>query len=128
MTLFPMQSGSNLSVLSARGVSSRLKALTLVVLGLFAVLFISGTVASAQLETGQISGTVLDQTGAAVPGASVAIKNLGTNSVRNTVSSPTGAYRGLRAGTGHLPGHGHRRELQALQRDRRSDRRRACDR
>lgn len=92
MTLFPMQSGSNLSVLSARGVSSRLKALTLVVLSLFAVLFISGTVASAQLETGQISGTVLDQTGAAVPGASVAIKNLGTNSVRNTVSSPTGAF------------------------------------
>ena len=92
MTLFPTHAGSNLSVLSPRGFSNRLKALALAALGLFAVWTVCGATASAQLETGQISGTVLDQSGAAVPGASVAIKNLGTNSVRNTVSSSTGAY------------------------------------
>jgi outer membrane receptor protein involved in Fe transport len=48
--------------------------------------------ASAQVESGQISGTVVDQTGAIVPGAGVAVKNLGTNYVRNAVTSSTGAY------------------------------------
>jgi len=93
MTLFPSQSGSSLSVLSVRGVSNRLKALTLVALGLFAVLAVCGVVASAQVESGQIAGTVLDQSGAAVPGASVSIKNLATNAVRTSVSSSTGAYQ-----------------------------------
>jgi hypothetical protein len=41
----------------------------------------------AQLETGQIAGTVMDQTGAAVPNAAIAIKNLSTNMVRYTASS-----------------------------------------
>ena len=36
------------------------------------------SVAFGQLDTGTISGTVADQTGAAVPGASVAIKNVET--------------------------------------------------
>src|ERR1700733_534615 len=35
-----------------------------------------------QVETGQIAGTVMDQTGAAVPDAIVAITNLSTNTVR----------------------------------------------
>jgi hypothetical protein len=47
---------------------------------------------NAQVETGQIAGTVMDQTGAAVPDAAVAIRNLNTNTVRRTVSSPSGAY------------------------------------
>ena len=55
-------------------------------------LFLCGVMASAQVETGQIAGTVVDQTGAAVPGAIVDVKNLSTNTVRNTVSSQTGAY------------------------------------
>ncbi|HTW81016.1 MAG TPA: carboxypeptidase regulatory-like domain-containing protein [Terracidiphilus sp.] len=46
----------------------------------------------AQLETGQIAGTVMDQTGAAVPNAVIAVNNLSTNTVRNTVSSSSGAY------------------------------------
>jgi len=46
----------------------------------------------AQLETGQIVGKVMDQTGAAVPGAAVTVKNLNTNTVRNAVSSESGAY------------------------------------
>jgi hypothetical protein len=55
-------------------------------------LSICGVMASAQVETGQIAGTVMDQTGAAVPHAAVTIKNLSTNSVRNAVSSESGAY------------------------------------
>ena len=55
-------------------------------------LFLCGVMASAQVETGQIAGTVMDQTGAAVPNAAVTIKNLSTNSVRNTISSESGAY------------------------------------
>ncbi|MGO9325600.1 MAG: carboxypeptidase-like regulatory domain-containing protein [Terracidiphilus sp.] len=93
MTVFGINVGLLSPDASLSGPRKNFKLLATVVLGLFAVLFVSGTVASAQLETGQISGTVLDQTGAAVPGASIAIKNLGTNSVRNTVSSPTGAYQ-----------------------------------
>ena len=93
MTSFPLQSRSNHSVFSARGAFNRLRALTLTVLGLFAIMTVCGTVASAQVETGQIAGTVLDQTGAAVPGAAVSVKNVGTNSVRNTVSSSTGGYQ-----------------------------------
>jgi hypothetical protein len=47
---------------------------------------------NAQVETGQIAGTVMDQTGAAVPNAAVTIKDLSTNTVRSTVSSESGAY------------------------------------
>ncbi len=63
--------------------------LVLVVIG--ALSFWSET-AHAQVETGQIAGTVMDQTGAAVPDAAIAIENLSTNTVRHTVSSASGAY------------------------------------
>src|ERR1700692_40285 len=46
----------------------------------------------AQLEAGQISGTVMDQTGAVVPNADVIIKNLNSNAERRTVSSASGSY------------------------------------
>jgi hypothetical protein len=71
---------------------NRFESLTLLVSVAFAALSVCGVAASAQVETGQIAGTVMDQTGAAVPGAVVAIKNLSTNTVRHTVSSPSGAY------------------------------------
>ena len=86
----------NFRLIRAAGFSgqpwNRVESLTLVVFVAFAVLFLCGVVASAQLETGQIAGTVMDQSGAAVPGAAVDVKDLSTNSVRNTVSSSTGAY------------------------------------
>src|ERR1700678_519886 len=47
---------------------------------------------NAQVETGQIAGAVMDQTGAAVPNAAVTIKDLSTNTVRSTVSSESGTY------------------------------------
>src|SRR5215469_16952656 len=47
----------------------------------------------AQVETGQLAGTVMDPTGAVIPGAVVTAKNLGTNAVRNTVTSSDGTFR-----------------------------------
>ena len=57
-----------------------------------AVLFLSGVLASAQVESGQISGTVMDQSGAVVPGATVTIKNSGTNALRTATTSANGAF------------------------------------
>ncbi len=99
MRLFPRQfrsvsqiTPSNLQIAASLKVGNRFSAFAFAVLGLFALTSVCGTVARAQLETGQISGTVIDQSGAAVPGATVAAMNVGTNSMRNTVSSSTGAY------------------------------------
>ena len=44
-------------------------------------------------EAGQVAGTVTDTTGAAIPGATVVVKNLGTNATRQVVSNETGAYQ-----------------------------------
>jgi hypothetical protein len=54
-------------------------------------IFSFGSAAQAQ-ETGQITGTVTDPTGAVVPNATVAVKNLGTNAVRTVTSSSSGDY------------------------------------
>src|SRR5258707_5022125 len=54
-------------------------------------IFAFGPAAQGQ-ETGQITGTVTDPTGAVVPNATIAVKNLGTNAVRTVTSSSTGAY------------------------------------
>jgi hypothetical protein len=64
-------------------------------------LFLCGAVALAQVESGQIAGTIMDQSGAVVTNAAVAVKNVDTNAVRNTVSSSTGSYQV----PGLTPGH-----------------------
>ncbi len=46
----------------------------------------------AQGLTGQISGTVTDAGGGVMPGATVSIKNAGTNQVRETVTGADGAF------------------------------------
>jgi Carboxypeptidase regulatory-like domain/TonB-dependent Receptor Plug Domain len=46
----------------------------------------------AQAETAQITGTVLDATGAAIPKATVTVKNVDTGAVRTTVASEVGNY------------------------------------
>ena len=60
------------------------------VLGLFVLLCASA--ALAQLTTGTISGTVMDPSGAAVPGAAITVKNVDTGASRSLVSGPTGRY------------------------------------
>src|SRR5262245_37570602 len=69
-----------------------------------AVLLLIANTLYAQLGTGTISGTVLDQTGAVVPGANVTATNVGTGFTRVTLSSETGDYRlaGLQPGTYEL--------------------------
>lgn len=55
------------------------------------VLFVAPGGASAQ-ETGNISGTVTDVSGAAVAGATVTARNLGTNAIRTETTAPSGSY------------------------------------
>jgi hypothetical protein len=64
--------------------------LMLAVVGVFIISSV-GEKAFAQ-ETGQISGTVTDPTGAAIPNAVITIKNLGTNATRTVNTSGTGGY------------------------------------
>ena len=51
-----------------------------------------GTPLLAQFDSAQINGTVRDQSGAAIPNATVQIQNRDTGLVRQTLSNGTGAY------------------------------------
>jgi hypothetical protein len=78
-------------------------------LGRFSSLFlflVCASIAMAQLDTGTISGNVTDQTGAAVPGVEVTIKNVGTGISRSLVTNEVGRYDGvaLPAGTYEVTG------------------------
>jgi outer membrane receptor protein involved in Fe transport len=61
--------------------------------GVVTLLLLCVAVASAQVESGQIAGIVMDQSGAVIPGATVAVKNLGTNAVRTAHTTSNGAYQ-----------------------------------
>ncbi len=73
---------------------SALLALAMIVAG-------AATRADAQGLTGQISGVVTDTGGGVMPGATVTVKNVGTNLVREAVTGPEGAFviTNLLAGT-----------------------------
>lgn len=63
---------------------------------LFASLLFTGSaIAQTQITTGTIQGTVLDANGAAVPGASVEVRNLDTNFARTTTSDEEGRFVAL---------------------------------
>ena len=47
---------------------------------------------SAQVASGEITGVIADSTGAAVPGATVRVINLGTQEARVVVSNERGVY------------------------------------
>ena len=68
--------------------------------GLF-VFLVCASIAMAQLDSGTISGAVTDQSGAAVPGVEVTIRNVGTGISRGLVTNELGRYDGvaLPAGT-----------------------------
>ncbi len=61
---------------------------------LLSMLFVIGLTAHAQtITTGDIAGTVKDQTGAIVPGATLDLKNMDTGETRTMAASGSGEYR-----------------------------------
>ncbi len=56
------------------------------------MLLLAATTAHAQTDTGRIVGTVADQNGGIVPGATVIIKNNATGEERTVISSAEGIY------------------------------------
>src|SRR5712671_2529800 len=60
---------------------------------ILALILLCVVLASAQTNKGGISGTVVDANGAAVPGASVTITNLGTNQSQTVTTSDTGSFQ-----------------------------------
>jgi hypothetical protein len=68
-----------------------MRKLASVLLLALAVLVAAGTTV-AQTSTGQISGTVQDQTGAMVPGAKVVVKNEATSATYETQTTSAGAF------------------------------------
>src|SRR5450759_2259426 len=61
------------------------------VFSLFVLVLLASSL-SAQTETGQITGTITDPTGAAVPGAKVTVRSAGTGMTRAVESSADGSY------------------------------------
>jgi hypothetical protein len=55
----------------------------------------------AQDATGALEGHVTDKTGAVIGGATVSLKNLGTNAVRTQITDGDGLYRFVQLGIGH---------------------------
>ena len=64
------------------------------------ILIMSSVMAIGQLTTGTITGTVTDQTGAAVPGATVTLKNTDTGITRSAQTRENGKYEALSLPTG----------------------------
>ncbi len=58
----------------------------------FVAVLLFQIVALSQADTGSIAGTVKDQNGAIVPGATVTVKNLKTGDERTTTSNSDGAF------------------------------------
>lgn len=67
---------------------------------LIGILIMSSVEAIGQLTTGTITGTVTDQTGAAVPGATVTLKNTDTGISRTAQTRENGKYEALSLPTG----------------------------
>ncbi len=55
-------------------------------------LFALASALRAQVDTGAIVGTVRDNTGAVVPGATITVRSEDTSSTQTTVSAPSGTY------------------------------------
>jgi hypothetical protein len=68
-----------------------MKRLQLILVFVF-TLFALTSVIFAQTETGQITGTVVDPSGAAVPGAAITVKSVATGAVRETKTAVGGEY------------------------------------
>ena len=71
----------------------RMRTFALVAVLLLAAGMTSPPAADAQITRGAISGTVKDQTGAIIPGATVTVTNVDTNASRTSVTDAQGFYR-----------------------------------
>ena len=69
-----------------------MKILKFQLVALSALLLLS-VAAFSQLTSGNITGTVYDQSGATVPGATVAVRNVATNVENSTTTTSAGSYR-----------------------------------
>ncbi len=58
---------------------------------LFVVMLLAGSLA-AQQETGRVTGTVKDQSGAVIPGAAIIVRNIATNAQRTITTGGDGSY------------------------------------
>ena len=76
----------------------RAKGLSICLFAIF--LFAAAVAAQTQITTGTIQGTVSDANGAAVPGASVEIKNVDTNLTKTTTSDDEGRFVALQLPSG----------------------------
>src|SRR2546425_10485509 len=61
-------------------------------LALFALVALTPSPASAQLDRGQIAGFIKDQTGGVIPGATITATHAQTGGVRTVVTDGTGYY------------------------------------
>lgn len=59
---------------------------------LFLLLLFAGVPASAQSDNANVSGTITDPSGAAIPGAKVSLKNQSTGLAREATTNESGAY------------------------------------
>ena len=87
------------------------RALALIPLALLLLLMLPA-VAGAQVLYGSLVGNVSDDTGAAVPGATVTIRNKETGTSRDATTDATGAYRFDTVLARHLLGDGPAHRLQ----------------
>jgi len=59
---------------------------------LFIFVFVFAFSLPAQVQNGQFSGTVLDQSGAAIPNAKITVKNAATGLTQTVTSNQTGSF------------------------------------
>lgn len=83
---------------------SRIHRMRAILAALFLITAFCATTSFAQLDTGRITGTVFDPSGAIVPGATVTLTNTGTNIAQSMKSTSTGTYSfsGVRPGAYNL--------------------------
>jgi outer membrane receptor protein involved in Fe transport len=74
------------------GAESAMKRSTLRLLSLLAILALFSVWAFGQTETGQITGTIRDASGAVVSGAKVTVKSVNTGATRETTTNSSGIF------------------------------------
>lgn len=75
---------------------------------LIALFLLTSAFAAAQVESGDLAGTVTDPSGAVVPNATITVKNVASDVTRTTTSNSTGGYSvvGLQPGTYQVTANG----------------------